>query len=425
MNPITVLLFVGLRKVAVIQPQLTCGVCDTLFKNVQSPDRRNILEYECGSDIVKALNQFCILVATRSSSERVVPNLERNYLITAFLNLMRNHWKYGAYFVFAYNNDEYGDIRGVNFTRLMDGSTDKPIPDEVLFAQEEYPWIQFNHYNGGPVAWSTSRLAMCVVNIACLPPHMRTNECASNETETAPSSIRPPSPTTSSTTPVSDTNTDTIPDDSGKIKYTYSHHLGLVDNMVERLENNEMIIVDTRMNSVTETDDTSNSYPDNATEKATSRNVPDSDDRCLVIARLSTMLQFLETCKHLFLIAVLTNQQSKMDNESFEDTEPSDPSSIQGTLVTVYSFSGYGQWNRMQLLNEMKKLSWNVVPALIGVNTLPYNTSVPVSVHVSVPPEDGNSSSSIASTVPHMGYWQVLNGVSVCVSPVSPTINQI
>jgi hypothetical protein len=78
------------------------------------------------------------------------------------------HWKYGVYFIYKYEIDAAtgdGEIRALNLTRFMDGSVDKPIPDQMLLAQEEHQsWLRISHFNGGPVKWIVHRSAACVVN---------------------------------------------------------------------------------------------------------------------------------------------------------------------------------------------------------------------------------------------------------------------
>lgn len=154
---------------------LACGVCRCIFRGVESPDIVQVMEDSVGSAVVSALGVGSILVATRSSSERAVPEL--NHMFLLLLNMKRAHWKYGVYFVFKYNSDDDdssdGEIRALNMSRLMDNSVEKPVPDEVLLAREQYKWMRVLHHNGGPVCWSSVRTGVCVLDkpIAGIAPY--------------------------------------------------------------------------------------------------------------------------------------------------------------------------------------------------------------------------------------------------------------
>lgn len=138
---------------------LTCEVCGSQLRDVLIPSRNELLMNACG-DAAKRLSNNCLLVSTRISSERTIP--EVGHLLSLMLQLKLAHWKYGVYFVFEFTVDENGEgiIRALNLSRPMDGSRDKPIPDEVLHFQNEFfNNIQVTHFNGGPVLWSSHRSA--------------------------------------------------------------------------------------------------------------------------------------------------------------------------------------------------------------------------------------------------------------------------
>lgn len=110
----------------------------------------------------------------------------------ALLKLKRAHWKYGVYFIISFGVPGIDDLEGdskvfaLNLTRVMDGSADRPIPDEVLMQQQSlrgaqtqphggdlnsedaantptFPRVTIRHHNGGPVKWSSYRSGMLVV----------------------------------------------------------------------------------------------------------------------------------------------------------------------------------------------------------------------------------------------------------------------
>ena len=137
------------------------------------------------------------LVASRSNSERSV-SLNFPALVAALFRLKRAHWKYSVYFIISFGGEDFEDLEGetkvyaLNLTRLMDGSSECPIPDEVLHQQQifkesqvsknstcygciqgvgsgsgsvspAFPRISIKHHNGGPVKWSSFRSGMFVV----------------------------------------------------------------------------------------------------------------------------------------------------------------------------------------------------------------------------------------------------------------------
>jgi hypothetical protein len=125
-----------------------------------------------------------MLVSSFASSHITIP--ESNDLFFTMMALRLAHWKYGVYFIYKYDIDAAtgdGEIRALNLTRHMDGSTDKPIPDPMLFAQEEHQsWLRISHFNGGPVKWIAHRSAACVVNwdpmtTSPLPPECSVVAC--------------------------------------------------------------------------------------------------------------------------------------------------------------------------------------------------------------------------------------------------------
>lgn len=169
---------------------LVCNTCGSRFHGISIPTRKKLLESACGNEVVDSLRLGSFLVASRANSERPLSN---NFpaLVAALFNLKRAHWKYGVYFVFSLEADGCDDVEGeskvfaFNLTRLMDGSADHPIPDEVLNMQQSlnklyeqelsaiengggcdmcFPRIIIKHHNGGPVKWSSNRSGICVIN---------------------------------------------------------------------------------------------------------------------------------------------------------------------------------------------------------------------------------------------------------------------
>ena len=226
---------------------LSCGVCATTFSGVSSPDIVEVAESNVGTRVVNCLGVGSLLVATRRASDRVLP--EGNHMLLMLLNLKRAHWKHSVYFIYQYDVEDMatGTVRALNLTRLMDNTAEKPIPDEILFAREQYPWMRIMHFNGGPVHWGTVRTGLVILN----------------------------------------TDIDSIPEPTH-------------DSM-----DNDMIII--RQN----------------------------DTSTIVISRFVKLAEYLDT----------------YIRESYTEDQP----------LIVYSFSGYAQWNRLQLLGEFDKKSWGVV----------------------------------------------------------------
>ena len=300
-----------------------CGICNAQFRNVPVPSRVNVLEYQCGLEIVNALKMNSLLVATASSSSRTVPDAMFNNLVTMFLNLKRNHWKYSVYFIFSIDTSvsDYAEIRGLNFTRLMDGSVEKPIPDEVLLCKERYNWISILHYNGGPVLWSMCRLALCIIPISLtqstIPPP--------NPHSIPIDSIPPPTPSTSA--PANDSTTTSV-------------H--------SRIDSDEVVFVPMGSN-------------------------------CLIMAKFLVLIDYLESIHNKLLIHRVNNTINNADTV------------LDPTLVTVYSFSGFAQWNRIQLLGEIRRGSWGVVDPSVGLQALP----------------------SIESDMNNHNYWNQYNSIAI------------
>jgi len=177
---------------------LICNTCGTRFQGICVPTRKKLLASACGEELVASLQVGSFLVASRSNSER--PFIAENFpaLVAALFKLKRAHWKYSVYFVISIGVTEVDDLEGeskicaLNLTRLMDGSADHPIPDEVLNQQQvlaesyrrmqeatcastgqdtdsveklqpSFPRIIIKHHNGGPVKWSSNRTGMCAV----------------------------------------------------------------------------------------------------------------------------------------------------------------------------------------------------------------------------------------------------------------------
>lgn len=167
-----------------IARHLRCSVCNAEFRGVARITKADMLEMLVGLGTVRSLQLHSILVASQRTSQMInLPNDSSDILVT-FMALRLAHWKYGAYFIYKYDVDpDTGDgvIRALNLTRHMDGSTDKPIPDQMLLAQEEYgDWLRISHFNGGPVQWVAHRSAACVVNwdpTTTSPPSSLSPEC--------------------------------------------------------------------------------------------------------------------------------------------------------------------------------------------------------------------------------------------------------
>ena len=228
-----------------------CGVCGSEFQGIIRPNPVDIFESYVGREIVTSLSNYSLLVSAQDLSGRELP--DANNILIMLLRLKRAHWTRAVYFIFSYDADEMGDgvIRALNLTRLMDGSAQSPIPDEVLFAQERFPHYNIHHFNGGPVLWGSYRSGMCIL---------------SNDA---------------------------------------------IEAAVALMGTDDLIVI----------------------EKCR--------DLKLVIGKFSLLLDFLDSIPH--------------------DKLPSP--------CPVFSFSGYAQWTRLQLLGEIQRGSWRVTSKDVGIST--------------------------------------------------------
>ena len=247
----------------------------------------------CGEEVSASLQAGSFLVASRSNSERTVST---NFpaLVAALFKLKRAHWKYGVYFVFSFGFPDIDDVEGdskvfaFNLTRLMDGSSERPIPDEVLNqqqmvreAQEEeeeeekendgrlceapsFPRVVIKHHNGGPVKWSSHRSGMFVVN---------------KETLYVEEQLR-------------------------------------------------------RRDFVSDVDAAARSGDPAAVFLSSFHLIPLSETSCLVLGRFSLIMEIVQSLRHMF---------------------------ADGSEIVVFSFSGYAEWTKAQLLREVARGSWGVV----------------------------------------------------------------
>jgi hypothetical protein len=271
---------------------LSCGVCGVPFRGVTPPDIVGMVESLVGAEVVSLLGLQSLLVATRSSSERVVPAMSRQ-MFFMLLNLKRAHWKYSVYFIYKYDREDstHGVIRALNLTRLMDNSSEKPIPDEILFARAEYPWMHILHFNGGPVKWGSLRTGLVLLGVGI---------------------------------------------GAGALA------------AAEEGEEDELIIL------------------------------PRTETSTIIIAKFSVLARYLK------------------EHYSAAYTE--------GSPLTVYTFSGYAQWNRLQLLGEINKGSWGVVdPALL-----------PEEEHCFHVPVARSSSSSSSSNIEGGNLWPSFHPRAIC-----------
>jgi putative AlgH/UPF0301 family transcriptional regulator len=93
--------------------------------------------------------------------------------LSLLLELKRAHWRSSVYLIVrvtATNPADAGSdtVIALNLTRPQNGEPSQPIPDEVLRRQEleeqrrqtGQPYLEISHFNGGPVAWSSTRHAL-------------------------------------------------------------------------------------------------------------------------------------------------------------------------------------------------------------------------------------------------------------------------
>lgn len=305
-----------------------CNTCGADFRGLSIPTRKKLLSSVCGEVIADSLQTGSFLVASRSNSERPVST---NFpaLVAALFKLKRAHWKYGVYFIFSFGIPNVDDVEGdskvfaLNLTRLMDGSRDHPIPDEVLHqqqvlkereAQEEemkeeevekeqkkdlkkkssfrrFPRVVIKHHNGGPVKWSSYRAGMFVVE---------------KEAQYVEEQLR-------------------------------------------------------RRGFESDGDAASRSGDPAAVFLSTFLLIPLVESSCLVVGKFSLVMEMVQALRYMF---------------------------ADGSEVVVFSFSGYAEWTKAQLLREVARGSWGVVApqtALIACEEL-INPSIAAYPTAHLPP---------------------------------------
>lgn len=270
---------------------LICNTCGSHFHGIAVPTRKKLLSSACGEEVAASLQRGSFLVASRANSERPLSN---NFpaLVEALFKLKRAHWKYGVYFVFSFGVPDVDDVEGeskvfaLNLTRLMDGSSDHPIPDEVLNQQQalcsmydgemevcdavdggsklSFPRVNITHHNGGPVKWSSYRSGMCVVykEIHSLEELLRQRGFVSDSTA------------------------------------------------AERTGDPAAVFLTSFLL------------------------IPLSSESCFVMGKFSVVVDLVQSIRHLF---------------------------ADGEEIGLFSFSGYAEWTKAQLLREIARGSWGVV----------------------------------------------------------------
>jgi hypothetical protein len=273
---------------------LVCNTCGGNFHGISIPTRKKLLSSVCGEELAASLQTGSFLVASRSNSERAVST---NFpaLVAALFKLKRAHWKYAVYFVFSFGVPGEDDLEGdskvfaLNLTRLMDGSADCPIPDEVLSQQQLlressereagtesklssdsdhsvpcFPTVIIKHHNGGPVKWSSYRSGMLVVDQEAL----------------------------------------------------------LLQQQLQQ------------RGFESDTDAANRTGDPAAVFLSSFLVIPLSPTSCLIVGKFSIVMEIVQSIRHMF-----------------ED----------GSEIVVFSYSGYAEWSKAQLLREIARGSWGVV----------------------------------------------------------------
>jgi hypothetical protein len=121
---------------------VTCSTCGEPFLGVSPPTRLSLVEAHCDPDLVQSLHTGSLLVTSQIKSERRLP--ERSNippLLAALFELKSSHWRYGVYLIFHFHKLDDGSgeepVLAINLTRPQSGSRDEPIPDEVLQVIDE------------------------------------------------------------------------------------------------------------------------------------------------------------------------------------------------------------------------------------------------------------------------------------------------
>ncbi len=154
---------------------LVCRTCQARFTGELSVlDRTHLLTSMCGKDLAASLVPGSMLVATPAMSNRpILPMAGIPAALSLLLELKRAHWRSSVYLIVrvtATNPADAGSdtVIALNLTRPQNGEPSQPIPDEVLRRQEleeqrrqtGQPYLEISHFNGGPVAWSSTRHAL-------------------------------------------------------------------------------------------------------------------------------------------------------------------------------------------------------------------------------------------------------------------------
>jgi hypothetical protein len=169
---------------------IRCSTCGETFRGVRVPNRLELIEARCPyQNYPSALQNGCYLVTSQTKSERNLLSATSSNIppvLRALFELKSSHWKYGVYMIFHFDRIPHeisvGEepILALNLTRCQNGTRDEPIPDEVLreidhnmvvlssqLHEDPRPGvINIRHFNGGPVNWSSVRIASCVMSMS-------------------------------------------------------------------------------------------------------------------------------------------------------------------------------------------------------------------------------------------------------------------
>jgi hypothetical protein len=264
-------------------------------------------------------------------------------MLAALMELKLSHWNHSVYLIFDFQNcgDGHGDekVRALNLTRHQSGAVNQPIPDEVLLEMDRGEFF-IRHHNGGPVKWSSHRSCLCKLPFPVEEIQQILNSLSPTEL-CIESTSHPSTEAGGETTITSASNTiDTSLSSVVSSLYTFS------------MPTTTTTALPTPPDSDHDNSDASRTKCNG--DEATVRRECHAAET-LLVGKFSDVTSFLRS----------SVMRERLDGVSTGlDGSSSDEFETNALLrVPLYSFSGYAEWTRAQLLGEIARGSWGVMGA--------------------------------------------------------------
>ena len=151
-----------------------CSVCGAPFRGVDIPGRATLMESFCGTQALSHLQRGSFLIASRASSARTV---RRNLppVLEALFELKLSHWRRSVYFIYEFT--DCGDGNGDETVRAVNLTrlqcgSVDQPIPDEVLVEMDDGQVAIRHHNGGPVKWSSHRSCLCCLDMS--PDILRT-----------------------------------------------------------------------------------------------------------------------------------------------------------------------------------------------------------------------------------------------------------